>query len=933
MSVPFVGRDEELRALLALISGARQAGAPTAALVTGEPGSGKSRLLREVLDTADRRRTVMVAGFEPIASVPLGAVGDLVRRLDGVPGAGAKLDALVFGTVDQRGGSALPVFETAHRAIAAFGPLVIAVDDLQWVDTQSMALLQYLIRAAESTRQPLVVLAASRPSANALSFIKAIEGPLPEGRRNTIELRGLAKSDGVALVRAIDSRIDDRAAEDLWRRASGSPFWLDALSRKRGARTAVELVGDRLATLSADSGRLVGALAVVARPAARDELAELLAWTQPQLDHAVQETVARGLASELPGAVRLAHDLIREAAFETVPAASRRATHERLASIIESSAGDDLGLLAEALEHRAAAGLPTADIAARMLRSPQRRLLSLDGLKRIGSISDELEVGSATQLSLDRDVGKLAGLIGEQTLSMHHWLRVAARDPDELGRQRAAWEAALAAFRLGRAAEAHAHLELAASVAPASSEAQMRIEAVRAEVALWLDHDTQAGAAAAARALSAGGEMIASAAGLDRLSPDSRYAYLSALLASIGASMQQERFDDAKRLTDQSLAVARDLDDESLVEALLRGGFALRPLGAVQETERLYREAWNIAHRAVLPFAMIDAGIGLTRVLRDLGRLVEARRVAEETVELEKRLGTPPGRWGNAIAGLHLVEVAQGEASGLDRLRGDARTHPNPHFRLSLHVQIAAWQARVGGRRYAAEVGEELAAAESDAELAGCPRCAGELAVISAELLARLGRIDEARERLEVWEQRPIADYPMRRLWRASARASIAAAEDDRVAAGDMLDGLAEAYRRAGLDDDLLWVHLDRGALRARFDRAGAVEAYTAAADLAGRTGATSRGRIAAKALRELGVRAWRRSAAGADNRGIANLSTREQEVAALVASGASNREIAERLVLSPKTVERHITNILAKMGARNRTELAALVHSSKPGI
>src|SRR4029079_10618268 len=116
---------------------------------------------------------------------------------------------------------------------------------------------------------------------------------------------------------------------------------------------------------------------------------------------------------------------------------------------------------------------------------------------------------------------------------------------------------------------------------------------------------------------------------------------------------------------------------EVYVAALLRSGFGLRPLGAVSEAEAIYREAWDISHRAVLPYPMIDAGIGLARVLRDLGRLVEAHDIARENVDLEQRLGSPPGRWGNAVATLHLAQISIGEPDGLAGLRRDARDHPN----------------------------------------------------------------------------------------------------------------------------------------------------------------------------------------------------------------------------------------------------------------
>ena len=120
----------------------------------------------------------MVAGFEPVEPIPLAAFGGLVRRLATVPCDGPRLASLVFGSDERRGETALPVFEATHRAVIAFGPLVLAVDDLQWIDTQSLALLHYLLRAAESSARPLVVIAASRHSAAAASFAaRIVPGP------------------------------------------------------------------------------------------------------------------------------------------------------------------------------------------------------------------------------------------------------------------------------------------------------------------------------------------------------------------------------------------------------------------------------------------------------------------------------------------------------------------------------------------------------------------------------------------------------------------------------------------------------------------------------------------------------------------------------------------------------------------------------------
>ena len=86
---------------------------------------------------------------------------------------------------------------------------------------------------------------------------------------------------------------------------------------------------------------------------------------------------------------------------------------------------------------------------------------------------------------------------------------------------------------------------------------------------------------------------------------------------------------------------------------------------------------------------------------------------------------------------------------------------------------------------------------------------------------------------------------------------------------------------------------------------------------------ATTMVRLADQGMRALGVRAWRPSGT-AGELGDAGLTARELEVARLVASGATNPEIAASLFLARKTVERHVSNILLKFGARNRTELAA---------
>ena len=297
MSVPFVGRRPELDALAPFARPGQRGGLPVAALITGEPGTGKTRLLAEVLASQRATAPIKIVGFEPNARVPLAAVGEVLRRLSAVPGHGPRLEALAFGDVDQRAREPLRIFEAAHRALSSFGPLLIAVDDLQWVDDQSLGLMQYLLRAADASRQPLSVIAAGRPSSASSAYRAAIEGSLPAERRVVIELGPLPLAEGLSLARAIDQRLDEVTAIGLWRRSRGSPFWLEALARSSPDADPSRLIGRRLEALDGEAGALLAALAIGARPFLVDEIAELLNWADDRVHHASRELITHGLGA------------------------------------------------------------------------------------------------------------------------------------------------------------------------------------------------------------------------------------------------------------------------------------------------------------------------------------------------------------------------------------------------------------------------------------------------------------------------------------------------------------------------------------------------------------------------------------------------------------------------------------------------------------
>ena len=136
---------------------------------------------------------------------------------------------------------------------------------------------------------------------------------------------------------------------------------------------------------------------------------------------------------------------------------------------------------------------------------------------------------------------------------------------------------------------------------------------------------------------------------------------------------------------------------------------------------------------------------------------------------------------------------------------------------------------------------------------------------------------------------------------------------------------VAEAERQS-LNLEALRAQLDLGAVLSRLDRLRAAEVLRVAGATAEQAGATTEQRVAEQLLRSLGVRTWRRAQVRPRRDLLAGLTEREREIAQLVADGASNPEIAAALFVSRKTVERHLSNLLAKLGVRNRAELAAVV-------
>jgi DNA-binding CsgD family transcriptional regulator len=905
----FVGRTGQLRTLAEVVGTAR--GGAAAAIVTGEPGSGKSRLLAEAQQRVTTRKCLAISGYEPERKIPLAAAASLLRTLAEVPGHGARLETLLFRPEEAAALEPVRLFEATHRAFRTLQEALLVIDDLQWMDELSYALCHYLIRAARESRQRVAIFAASRPGERGAELADA----LPAERVAVVELTPLTLEEGIELALSIDASLDRARAAELWETAQGSPFWLEALARARGAAGGLgQLLTVRLRGAGSDAGALLGLLAVAGRPVPVADAAALVEWQLGRVEAALGELVGRGIAIESGGAARLAHDLIRDAAFANLPEDSRRSTHRRLAGRLELSAGDDLRLLREALEHRRAAQLPALDLARRLARSPRRTLLGPDGLRLLASIADEADPFDAEALALHEEVASLATELAEHEEAVARWAYVADLAEEPLRRASALLAASRAAHGLARVAEARELLGRSRRIETDDELLRLEQRMHEAAILLFLEQRTTEGRQVAHEAVTAASALATRAGGMAGLDPRGRRAYIDALRLDYEVAVLEGDREALLRAAEAREAAVRGGGLESDLMASLALGVALRMNGRVREAVARQGRVWAEAERRVMPRLAVDTGFWLARSLEHAGDLVEAEQIVRTASEVAARAGDVPRARNRISRVASSVALQRGRPhDALRILERETAQERNEHQRILCHADLARWHARLDGPAVVATVLEQVSHGRACADAVACPRCAAELLLLSAEAVARIGERDAARDMLARWESlasRPDTEHELLCLHAGALATTDLAA---RIAALDAVLAVAESSEYGLLP---LWIRLDLGREVAAAGGERAVAELERVAAIARERGAETVLELADQALRALGVRTWRRGAAGAP------LTRRELEVARLVSGGATNREIAATLFLSPKTVERHVSNALKKLGARNRTEL-----------
>jgi DNA-binding NarL/FixJ family response regulator/tetratricopeptide (TPR) repeat protein len=926
-----VGREQELAVLEHLLAEAR-GGQARFAVITGEPGIGKSSVLAELARRAAGMPALVLEGraTELERVYPFGLFVDAfdahLASLDDRAMERLSADELgdlaaVFPSMRSLRPHATTPTTAAERfrvhsaardlieRLAARRPLLLLVlDDVHWADGASVELLGHLVRRPPDAA--VMVVMATRPG----QLPAALDEALVARAAAALGLPPLGRDEAALLV-------GDRAAA-VYATSGGNPFYLLALARFEdsdvpptvAAAIAAELDGLPEATRS-----FAHAAAVAGDPFDLDLATAVTSLDTPAALAALDDLVARDLvrAEPVPRRFRFRHPLVRNAIYAACPPGVRLVAHERAAAALEAQAASATERAhhvahsarrgdADAVAILRDAGMDAADRAPSSAASwfaAALRILpgSAPPGERVELLVAHARASAATG-QLEDSRRSLLEAMGDGDLDL---VASCARIELLLGRLEAAQA------RLQDAVDALVEpislpagrlwVDLALNAFYAGDIDRMRASAQRAlEIAEQVgDPGLKAGSLAALALAESGAGPIAdaqahcsqAAALIDAMRDEELAGWLDGLTHLCGAEYCLDRFDAAAEHARRGIELGRAIGRGELYPGL---GQTLA--GALFSTGRLL-EAAEVIDGVMESARLTDNAVGLAWGLVDgayvalvSGDVEEALRASEEAIALTA--ATQAGvlqAWAGGIRGAALTEAGEpqrGVATIVSAAGGEELPLIPGAFRVSFL--------------------EVLCRAQLAAGLAADAQRTAELATRQAEDFG--------------------LDFATAMAQRATAAVALATGSEARAAAL----ATASAARAAGVGARLeagRSLALAGRAVAATGDSDRAIEQLEAAAAIFELCGAERLRLEADRELRRLGRRRSRRSApgqAGAD--GLESLTAREAEVAQLLVDRRTNPEIAAELFLSIKTVESHLRNIFRKLGVSSRVEVARVL-------
>lgn len=904
-----VGRDEECATLEARLDDAsRRDGSAT--VLVGAPGLGKTRLLQAWTEVAKARgvRTVSVANFT-FARQPYGPIAEACRNLArseprAMPPKNADRalfdDFLRLFPPEHANGSTVSwekrrlfiVVREFFERLGSFGPVLVTVDDAQWSDPETVEMIAYLATQLVGIR--LAIAIAIRPLEHLVTQVDqrvfaAIDRLTAAYRVNLGLLDDSAVREMIFAIVPPDRRISRRVVDEIARRSEGSPLLVEELVRdalcgpesRTLPATVTQSVTDRFATLDPDAIAYLETAATIGTSIDRRLLRELCPLVEAEEYRLLRD--ARDLGLIVDGASeseppRFRHEIVREALSSRSSALERAHLHERVAKLLESEGKDAPEMLAF---HWQGAG--RLDLAAPFA---ERAGDSAAEKFAFATARDFYETSLADALTEERagirvyeKLGHIHDLLGSSK-DAYDCFSIAAQRcravSDRRGVARLSLRMANASYRLADSTET---LKCCRDAIVASDPDDP--ERFAAEVLLATFHAYRAEVDDAKHWLANADAFV----GIPDPAYESRRHVAAATIADLCG-----RFDESQRLATLAVEAAKGHGDPVIFAntCCVLGDLARTQANFVV-AESAFAQAIETADAYALDYTSSYARLASAEMAFLRGDASKAHRLLRFACALavEGQLE----RLYSAAVGIPIA-LAVGDASLVERLSDPVL------------LQAIVRKASAHNAAALASVHVELRFARGDApgisELIDTtlPKLDNATYVYDALLrFARFGDRKHAERALVLFDRSDLEIDPIVRLHARLVGAIVARHRGDATATSRLL------LDARGLASALGLVALEALAYELGGDIAAAVELYRT-------MGATyDVGRLTQMNRRPEGS--------------VEKLSRRELQVAHLVASGRSNRAIAEQLSLSNRTVEHHVTAIFGKLDIRSRVELA----------
>jgi len=900
------GRTGELEILRRLIAQVRS-GRSAVLVVRGEPGIGKTELLRQLSAEASAFWVARVAGVESEMELPFAGLYQLcapmLGRLASLPEPQRRGLSVAFGLAS---GASPDPFLVALATLSLIAeaaeeqPILCVVDDAQWLDQASAQVLGFVGRRLLAERIGLVF-AIRTP---------ALGDPAPDHLAGLPELRlgGLDEQSARALLATVTSGpLDESVRARILEEAHGHPL---ALLELYLGRTPADLAGGfalpaagdlpgriedqyaaRLAELPDDVQRLVllAAADPVGDPALILRAARLLG-----LDTGTVNLAAAADLLEFGANVRFRHPLVRSAAYRAASADDRRAVHEALAAATDPQADPD-----RRAWHRAHAAAGPDEAVAQELINSASRALHRGGIAAAAAF----------------------------------WERAVVLTPDLGDRAARALTAAGAKYAAGDFEAAQACL-VTAELGPRGELGEARVQRMRAQIAF---------------ALRRGGDapplMLQAAQRLQSLDAElARQTYLEAMVAAIYAG-RLARGQDARQVARAARSATLGPAGSEPHSRLLTHGLAVRLADGYLAAAPVLKEA--LCRYRAQPHELGWLSVAYNMVAMDLWDDEAWFELADGQVRLARASGTLS--WLpfalDYLAEIHVQagELSKAQAFLMERERVDPGTREVtlPYVPLLL----AAWRGDAPG---AADLAQEMARGASDRGEGSALTYTDYAQAVLYNGLGNYRAAAAAAHGASAVDEIVISPWALYELVEAAARSD---QHERACAAADQLSRLAvasgsnwargaaarsralvsgghaaEAEYRAAIEllsSTRVATHLARARLvygewlRRENRRIEARVQLRSAFDALASMGAEAFAERARRELQATGEKVRKRSE---DTR--ADLTPQEEEIAQLAHEGLTNTEIGAQLFIGRRTVEWHLRKVFAKLDISSRREL-----------